>query len=82
MTQSSCKRDTKSKSHPGMILAPVRVFSSKHSLTTTTRTVSRSIRAAPAKKCTKKRVARPENLLFCQSKPIPFFVALFAVAVA
>ena len=29
MTQSSCKRDTKSKSHPGMKLAPVRVFSCK-----------------------------------------------------
>ena len=27
MTQSSCKRDTKSKSHPSMKLAPVRVFS-------------------------------------------------------
>ena len=26
MTQSSCKRDTKSKSHPGMKLAPVRIF--------------------------------------------------------
>ena len=33
MTQSSCKRDTKSKSHPGMKLAPVRVFSCKHPLT-------------------------------------------------
>ena len=32
MTQSSCKRDTKSKSHPGMKLAPVRVFSCKHPL--------------------------------------------------
>ena len=32
MTQSSCKRDTKSKSHPGMKLAPVRVFSCKHLL--------------------------------------------------
>ena len=31
--QSSCKRDTKSKSHPGMKLAPVRVFSCKHPLT-------------------------------------------------
>ena len=33
MTQSSCKRDTKSKSHPGMRLAPVQVFSCKHPLT-------------------------------------------------
>ena len=33
MTQSSCKRDTKSKSHPGMKLAPVRVFTCKHPLT-------------------------------------------------
>ena len=32
MSQSSCKRDTKSKSHPGMKLAPVRVFSCKHPL--------------------------------------------------
>ena len=32
MAQSSCKRDTKSKSHPGMKLAPVRVFSCKHPL--------------------------------------------------
>ena len=32
MTQSSCKRDTKSKSHPGVKLAPVRVFSCKHPL--------------------------------------------------
>ena len=32
MTQSSCKRDSKSKSHSGMKLAPVRVFSSKHPL--------------------------------------------------
>ena len=32
MTQSSCKRDTKSKSHPGMKLAPVRLFSCKHPL--------------------------------------------------
>ena len=32
MTQSSCKRDTKSKSHPGMKLVPVRVFSCKHPL--------------------------------------------------
>ena len=32
MTQSSCKRDTKSKSHPSVKLAPVRVFSCKHSL--------------------------------------------------
>ena len=30
---ASCKRDTKSKSHPGMKLAPVRVFSCKHPLT-------------------------------------------------
>ena len=29
MTQLSCKRDTKSKSHPGVKLAPVRVFSCK-----------------------------------------------------
>ena len=33
MTQSSCKRDTKSKSHSGMQLAPVRLFSCKHPLT-------------------------------------------------
>ena len=33
MTQSSCKRDTKSKSRPGMKLAPVQVFSCKHHLT-------------------------------------------------
>ena len=32
MTQSSCKRDTKSKSHPGVKLAPVRVFSCKYPL--------------------------------------------------
>ena len=32
MTQTSCKRDSKSKSHPGMKLAPVRVFSCKHPL--------------------------------------------------
>ena len=32
MTQSSCKRDSKSKSYPGMKLAPVRVFSCKHPL--------------------------------------------------
>ena len=32
MTQSSCKRDTKSKSHPGAELAPVRIFSCKHPL--------------------------------------------------
>ena len=32
MTQSSCKRDTKSKSHPGVELAPVRIFSCKHPL--------------------------------------------------
>ena len=32
MTQSSCKRETKSKSHPGMKLAPVRVFSYKRPL--------------------------------------------------
>ena len=30
MTQLSCKRDTKSKSHPRMKLAPVRVFPCKH----------------------------------------------------
>ena len=35
MTQSSCKRDTKSKSHPSVKLAPVRVFSCKHPLTQT-----------------------------------------------
>ena len=34
MTQSSCKRDTKSESHPGMKLAPVRIFSRKHPLST------------------------------------------------
>ena len=32
MTQSSCKRDTKSKSHPSVKLAPVRVFLCKHPL--------------------------------------------------
>ena len=32
MTQSSCKRDTKSKRHVGMKLAPLRVFSCKHPL--------------------------------------------------
>ena len=32
MAQSSCKCDTKSKSHPGMKLALVRVFSCKHPL--------------------------------------------------
>ena len=32
MTQSSCKRDTKSKSHLGVELAPVRIFSCKHPL--------------------------------------------------
>ena len=32
MTQSSCKRDTKSKNHPSVKLAPVRVFSCKHPL--------------------------------------------------
>ena len=32
MTQSSCKRDTKSKSHLSVKLAPVRVFSCKHPL--------------------------------------------------
>ena len=32
MTQSLCKRDAKSKSHPSMKLAPVRVFSCKHPL--------------------------------------------------
>ena len=30
MTQSSWKRDTESKCHPGVKLAPVRVFSCKH----------------------------------------------------
>ena len=33
MTQSSCKRDTKSKIHPSVKLAPVRVFLCKHPLT-------------------------------------------------
>ena len=33
MTQSSCRSDTKSKSHSGMKLAPVRVFSCKHPIT-------------------------------------------------
>jgi len=33
MTQSSCKRDTKSKSHSGMKLKPVRLFSCKQLLT-------------------------------------------------
>ena len=32
MTQSSCKRDSKSKSHPSMKPAPVRVFSCERSL--------------------------------------------------
>ena len=32
MTQTSCKRETRSKSHPGKKQAPVRVFSCKHSL--------------------------------------------------
>ena len=32
MTQSSCKRDTKSKSHSSVKLAPVRVFSCEHPL--------------------------------------------------
>ena len=32
ITQSSCKRDTKSKSHVGMKFAPVRVFLCKHPL--------------------------------------------------
>ena len=32
MSQSSCKRVTKSNSHPGMKFAPVRVFSCKHPL--------------------------------------------------
>jgi len=32
MTRSSCKRDTKSKSHRSVKLAPVRVFSCKHPL--------------------------------------------------
>ena len=32
MIQSSCKHDTKSKSHPSVKLAPVRVFSCKHPL--------------------------------------------------
>ena len=30
--EATCKRDTKSKSHLGMRLAPVRVFSCKHQL--------------------------------------------------
>ena len=30
MTQSSCKRETRSKSYPGTKLVPVRVFSCKH----------------------------------------------------
>ena len=34
MTQSSRKHDMKSKSHPGMKLMPVRVFSSKQPLNT------------------------------------------------
>ena len=33
MTQSSCKHDTKSKSHPSVKLTPVQVFSCKHPLT-------------------------------------------------
>ena len=36
MTQSSCKRDTKSKSHPSVKLASVRVFSCKHPLSVPT----------------------------------------------
>ena len=35
MTQSSCKRDTKSKIHPGMKLAPVYVFLYKYPLSRT-----------------------------------------------
>ena len=36
MAQPSCKRDTKSKSHVGMKLAPVRVISCKHPLSNIT----------------------------------------------
>lgn len=32
MTQSSCKHDKKSRSHPGMKVPRVRVFSCKHPL--------------------------------------------------
>ena len=32
MTQSSCKRDMKSKSHPSVKLVPVQVFSCEHPL--------------------------------------------------
>ena len=32
MAQSSCKRDTKSNCHPGLKVAPLRVFSCKHPL--------------------------------------------------
>ena len=32
MTKSSCKRETRSKNRPGKKLAPVRVFSCKHSV--------------------------------------------------
>ena len=47
MTQSSCKRDTKSKSHPGMKLAPVGVFSCKHPLSL------KEVKPSPERKMTK-----------------------------
>ena len=40
MTQSSCKRDMKSKSHPVMRLAPVQVFSCKHPLSVNRETIA------------------------------------------
>ena len=63
MIQSSCKRDTKSESHPGIKLALVRLFSCKHPVDVQRR--QRNVQ--------KKRDLRPENLmLFCQSKPNTF----------
>ena len=43
MSQSSCKRDTKSKRHPGMKFAPVQVFSCKHPLRTGVHLQSREV---------------------------------------
>ena len=43
MTQSSCIRDTKSKSHLGMKLAPVRVFSCKRPLTSKLEALDRTL---------------------------------------
>ena len=41
MTQSSCKGDTKSKSHTSVKLAPVRVFSCKHPISSRNVTLMR-----------------------------------------